>query len=50
MVKWLDANSIFYRRIKDAYPNFIIKIKKLNNNIKEINEQAKEKYKKKVIK
>ncbi|MDD6272380.1 MAG: putative ABC transporter permease [bacterium] len=50
MVKWLDENSIFYRRIKDAYPNFIIKIKKLNNNIKEINEQAKEKYKKKVIK
>ncbi|MGM9877207.1 MAG: putative ABC transporter permease [Bacilli bacterium] len=47
MVKWLDENSIFYRRIKDAYPNFIIKIKKINNNIKEISDQAKEKYEKK---
>ena len=33
--KWLLSNSVFYRRLKNAYPNFVINIKKFNNNIKE---------------
>ena len=33
--KWILSNSVFYRRLKNAYPNFVINIKKFNNNIKE---------------
>ena len=33
--KWLLSNSVFYRRLKNAYRNFVINIKKFNNNIKE---------------
>jgi len=44
MVKWLDNSSIFYRRIKSAYPNFIIKVKTLSTSVKEMNEKFQESY------
>lgn len=36
MLNWLNNNSLFYRRLKNAYPNFIIKVQKINRNLKEI--------------
>lgn len=44
MVKWLDNSSIFYRRIKSAYPNFVIYVKNLSTSVKEINEKFQENY------
>ncbi len=37
IVNWLDNNSIFYRRLKSSYPNLIIAIKNINENLKELN-------------
>lgn len=31
---WLNDNSIFYRRIKNAYPNFIVKLKDIEEKAK----------------
>ena len=33
--KWLLSKSFIYRRIKKAYPNYRIRMKKMRNNIKE---------------
>jgi uncharacterized membrane protein len=46
MINWLNDNSIFYRRIKNAYPNFIIKVKMINDSLIEINNQAINNYEK----
>lgn len=50
---WLNNNSIFYRRIKSAYPNFIIKLKNVEEKRKEARmefarniDELKEEYKK----
>lgn len=40
--KWLTVNSVFYRRIINAYPNFVINIKKLNEKIKKHQDKWKE--------
>lgn len=45
--KWLTENTILYRRIRNAYPNFIIKAKKINNDISELKNKYKKQKRKK---
>ena len=44
--KWLTVNSIFYRRIINAYPNFVINIKKINEKVKKNQDKWKAQEKK----
>lgn len=42
---WLNNNSIFYRHIKSSYPNFIVNIKKFNEEVKKQKKKFKEEEK-----
>lgn len=41
MDTWLETNSMFYRRLRNAYPNFKINLKEISEKVKDIEYQYK---------
>lgn len=48
--KWINNNTIFYRRIKASYPNFIISLKRFNDEVRKQRIKFEEEEKKRRIK
>lgn len=48
--KWINNNTIFYRRIKSSYPNFHVSLKKINEEVKKTKKKFQEEEKRRRIK
>lgn len=48
--KWINNNTIFYRRLKSSYPNFYISLKRINDEVKKQKKKFDEDAKKRRIK